>query len=58
MINKIDFSELTAYKKHCIVHRDRYVLSRLFYQQNNVSLRVEILQYVFTYTLLHQLHYS
>ena len=58
MINQIKFSELTVYKKHCMLYRDRNVLRRLFYQNKSGTVPVRISKDMLMFDLLHHLHNS
>ena len=58
MINEIESSELTVYKKHCTLYRNRNVLRRLCCQQTSSILTLQLSQYALIYNLLHQLHNS
>lgn len=58
MMNEIDFSGLTVYKKHCTLYMDRYVFKRLFYLQKSSLLPVRISKYMLIYDLPHELHNS
>jgi hypothetical protein len=58
MIYKIDSSELTVYKNHCTLHRDRCVIRRLFCQESSRLFTLQFSQYVLIYDLLYEFHNS
>jgi len=58
MMNTIDLSGLTVYKKHCALHMDSHVFNRLFCQKTSGLLLLKISQYALIYNLLYEVHNS
>lgn len=54
MMNKINFSGLTIYKKYYTLQRDSYVLRKLFCQPTSSLLPFQIPQYALIYYLPHE----
>jgi len=58
MINEFESAELTGYKQHCTLYKDRYVLRWLFCQQATSIFTLQLSEYALIYDLLYDLHKS